>query len=120
MGLWAVGMSDPLRCLQAVLAHQSPDPLFRGPHAPVTQPRPDLAVALSVERRLGQDLADVAGQFLVRAWPYWATLLGLRSLLGRDRCLMTPKVDRRAGQVPGAADAGKAVGLSSGGGGGLG
>src|SRR5262249_26268057 len=102
MGLRAVGMSDPLRCLQAVLAHQAPDPLLRGPHAQVTQPGPDLAVALAVERRLAQDMADVADEFLVRAGAERPAPLEFRPLPDGDGPLMPLVIERRAGQVPGA------------------
>ena len=65
--LRAVGVADPLRGLEAVLPHQPPDPLLGGPDALVPEPGPDLAVALPVERRLGQDAPDVADEFLVGA-----------------------------------------------------
>ena len=48
-----------------------------------------------------------------------AAPLGLRSLLDGYGPLRSLKVERRAGQVPGAADAGHPVELSGGGGGGL-
>ena len=119
VGLGAVGMADPLRGLEAVLPHQPPDPLLGGPDALVAEPGPDLAVALAVERRLGQDAADVADQFLVRAGAERPTLLGFGPLLDGDGLLMALEVDRRAGQVPEAADAGQAVRPPGGGGGGL-
>src|SRR5262249_45437348 len=104
-----VGMADPLRGLEALLAHQPPDPLLRGPDALVAEPRPDLAVALAVEGRLGQDAPDVADQLLIWARALRATLLGLGSLLNGHALLVAVEVDRRAGQIPEAADAGQAV-----------
>jgi hypothetical protein len=65
MGLGSMGPADPVRGLQSVLAHQPPDPLPGGADALVAQPGPDLAVALAVERRLGQEAADVPDQLLV-------------------------------------------------------
>jgi len=52
-------MADPLQGLKAMLAHWPPDPLLAGPDALVAEPGPDLAVALTMERGLGQDAADV-------------------------------------------------------------
>ena len=101
VGLRAVGMADPLRGLEAVLPHQPPDPLLRGPEALVAEPGPDLAVALAVERRLGEDAPDVADEFLVRAGAEWPAPLGFRALLDGDRPPLTLEVERRAGQVPG-------------------
>jgi uncharacterized cupin superfamily protein len=76
--------------------HSSPDAL-------VAELCPDLTVALAVERRLGQDAADMADEFLVRARPERAAPLGFGSLLDRDSGLRAPEVDRRSGQVPEAA-----------------
>src|SRR5262249_59442046 len=53
MGLGAVGMSDPLRGLKAVLPHEPADALLRGPDPLEAEPGPDFAVTLARERRLG-------------------------------------------------------------------
>jgi hypothetical protein len=47
----------------------------------IAEPGPDLAVALAVERRLGQVAADVAYKLLVGATALRATPLGLALLL---------------------------------------
>jgi hypothetical protein len=65
MGLGTVRMPHSLRGLKAVLPHQPPDSLLRGPDTLIAEPSPDLAVALAVEGRLGQDAADVADQLLI-------------------------------------------------------
>jgi hypothetical protein len=117
--LRAMGMPDSVRCLEAVLAHQPPDPLLRDPDALIAEPRPDLAIALAMERRLGQDAANVADQLLVVAWPERASLPECGPLLDGDGPLMSLEVNRGAGQVPEAADAGQAVPLPRRGGGGL-
>src|SRR5262245_30905497 len=112
-------MPDSLRSLQPTLAHQPPDPLLRGADTLISQPCPDLAVALAVERRLGQDAADVPDQFLIRARAERATLPGRGPLLDGDGLLMAPEVDGGAWQVPEAADAGQAIPLPGCRGGGL-
>ena len=112
-------MADPLRGLQAVLPHEPADSLFRGPDALEAEPGPDFAVTLAVERRLGQDAADVAHEFLVRAGTEWAAPLGFRPFIEADGPLMPLEVERRAGQIPDAANAGQPVALSGGGGDGL-
>jgi hypothetical protein len=119
MSLRAVGMADPLRGLEAVLPHQPADALLRGPEALEAEPGPDLAVTLAMERRLGEDAADVAQEFLVRAGTERAALLGSRPFFEGDRPSGPLEVQRRAGQVPDATDAGQAVALSGGGGDGL-
>jgi hypothetical protein len=51
--------ADPVRCQQAVLAHQTPDPPGRGADPGMAQPGPDLAVALAMQARaedLGADM----------------------------------------------------------------
>src|SRR5262249_20690780 len=80
---------------------------------------PDLAVTLAMERRLGEDAADVADEFLVRAGAEWAALLGRRPFIEGDGPLMPLEVERRAGQGPDATDAGQPVAVSGGGGDGL-
>jgi hypothetical protein len=50
MSLGPVEVADPVWGLEAVLPHQPPDSLPRGPDALVPEPRPDLALALAVER----------------------------------------------------------------------
>src|SRR5215472_14178280 len=65
VGLGPVGMADALRGLVSVSPHQPSDPLLGSPDALVAEPGPDLAVAFAVERRLGQDAAYVADEFLV-------------------------------------------------------
>jgi hypothetical protein len=67
MILGAVGIAVPLRGLEAVLAHEPPNALFRGSEAFVAESGPDLAVTFAVKRRLGEDAADVTHEFLVRA-----------------------------------------------------
>src|SRR5262249_22555623 len=109
VGLGTVRMPHPLRGLKAVLSHQPPDSLLRGPDTLEAEPGPDLAVALAVERRLGQDAADVADQLLVGARALRATLLGLGSLLNGHALLVAVEVDGGAGQGPEAADAGHAL-----------
>ena len=61
--------THPVRGLQRVLAHQAPHPLLRDRDAPVPEPRPDLAVALTPEPQclgLAQRLADPGHQPFVR------------------------------------------------------
>jgi hypothetical protein len=72
---------DPLRGLEAVLPHQPADALLRGPDALVAEPSPDLAIALAVERRPGQDAPDVAGKFLVQAGTERAALPEFRPFI---------------------------------------
>src|SRR5262245_6973782 len=112
-------MADPLWGLEAMPPHQPADRLLGGPDALEAEPGPDLAVTLAMERRLGQDAPDVADQLLVRAGTEWAALLGLRPFREGDGPPMPLEVERRAGQVPDAADAGQPVALSGGGGDGL-
>ena len=85
MGLRAVGVAAPPRGLEVVLPHQPPDPLGGGADPLTPQAGPDLAVALAMERALGQDPADVADQLLVRGRPDRATLPGHGPLIDRDR-----------------------------------
>lgn len=80
-----------------MLAHQPPDPLLRGPEALVAEPGPDLAVALPVEWRLGEDAPHVADEVLVRAGAERTAPLGYRALLEGDRPPLTLEVERRAG-----------------------
>jgi hypothetical protein len=67
--------TDPLRGQQPFLAQQPKHPFAADPDAMLTaQPSPDLAVALTGERRGDQDLADQPQQVGVtdrgrRAWP---------------------------------------------------
>src|SRR5262249_53499827 len=75
----------------------------------VAEAGPDLAVALAVERRLGQHVADVPDQLLVRAGSERATPPGSWPPVDGDGPLVTPEVDGGAGQVPEAAEAGQAV-----------
>src|SRR5689334_5662694 len=72
-----------------------------------------------MERRLGEDAPDMADEFLVRVGTQGAVFLGFRPLLDGDGPLLALEVDRRAGQIPDAADAGQPVGSSGGGGDGL-
>ena len=65
VGLRAVRPADPAWRLQAMLAHQAQDAALGGADAGEAQPRPDLAVALAVERAVGQQLADRLDQRLV-------------------------------------------------------
>jgi hypothetical protein len=60
-----VSLPDPLGGREAVLAHQPPDPLLQDPDALRAEPRPDLAIALAMERRLDQDASDVVDEFLI-------------------------------------------------------
>src|SRR5689334_615765 len=112
-------MPDPLRGLEALLPHQPPASLLGSPDALETEPGPDLAVTLAMERRLGEDAADVADEFLVRAGTEWAAFLGFGPFFEGDSPLLPLEVERRAGQVPGAADAGQSIALSGGRGDGL-
>jgi hypothetical protein len=67
MGLRSMRMAFPLWGLKTVLSHQRPDSFPGGADALVSESGPDLAIALAVERRLGQASADVPGQILIRA-----------------------------------------------------
>src|SRR5262249_20688724 len=86
-----------------------PDPLLRGADSLVAEAGPDFAVALAVERRLGQNAADVADEFLIGARALRATPLGFESLRGGGALPVALGVDRRAARAPGAPDASKAV-----------
>src|SRR5262249_23641132 len=97
VGLGTMRVADPLRGLEALLPHQPPDPLLGRPYALEAEAGPDLAVALAVERRVGQDAADVADEFLVRTGAERPAPLGLRSLLDGDGPLGSLEVDRRSG-----------------------
>jgi hypothetical protein len=72
-----------------------------------------------MERRLGEDAPDVADEFLIRAGTEWAAFLGFRPFFRGDGPLIALEVERRPGQIPGAADAGQPIALSCGGGDGL-
>src|SRR5262249_27292195 len=78
VGLRAMGLADAIRGLEAVLAHQPAHPLLGSPDALVAEPGPDLAVAFAVERRLGQDAANIADQLLIRTGAERTSLPGLR------------------------------------------
>src|SRR4051812_30955728 len=54
----AARRSDTRRGEQIVLSREPQHPAFRGPHTGNAQPRPDLAVAFTVERASGKDGAD--------------------------------------------------------------
>jgi len=54
---------------QAVGPHQAPDALLGGPDALVSEARPDLAVALTMEGRRLNDPADAVHQLFVEARP---------------------------------------------------
>jgi len=74
VGLRAMRLADPAWRQQVVRTHQPQDAALGGADAGKAQPRPDLAVALAVERARGQQLADRLDQRLVghrpdRAWP---------------------------------------------------
>ena len=84
VGLRAMGAADPVWGLEAVLAHQPLDTLLGGANALVAESGPDLAVALAVERRLGQHAANMVDQFLIRTGAERTSLPGLRSLVDRD------------------------------------
>ena len=51
---WPAGAARSGRCLQTALAHKAAHPFPGGAHARMTQPRPDLAVALAVKRTVGE------------------------------------------------------------------
>jgi hypothetical protein len=72
-----------------------------------------------VERRLGDDAPEVADEFLVRAGTEWAALLGSRPIFAGDGLPLPLEVERRAGPVPVATDAGQTVAPSGEGGDGL-
>ena len=118
VGLRAVRVAAPPGGLEVVLSHQPPDPLGGRADAPVPEPRPDLAVALAVERALGQDPADVADQLLVGGRPHRPPLLGHGPLLRRDGLPGLEVVGGGAGQAEDAADPLHPVGLAGAGGGG--
>jgi hypothetical protein len=87
VGARATWAASTLVGQEAVLAHQPQDTAAAGADAGQAQPRPQLAVALAVERAVGQQLADRRDQRLVRH----------RSArprpLARDRRWMTVAVD---------------------------
>jgi len=80
-----------------VLPHQPPHPLGGGADALMAEPRPNLAIALAVERRLGQGSADVADQVVVGAGADRPSLAGHRPLIGRDGVPGHEVVGSRAG-----------------------
>jgi hypothetical protein len=51
---------------QAMLAHQPQDPAAAGADPLEAQPRPELAIALAMERAVGQELPDRPHQVLIR------------------------------------------------------
>src|SRR4026208_1534725 len=51
---------------QVALAHQAKHPAQRGPYADVAQPRPDLAMALTMERAGGEHGVDRCGEGVTR------------------------------------------------------
>ena len=65
VGLRAMRPADPAWRLQTMLARQAQDAALGGADAGEAQPCPDLPVALTVERALGQQLADRLDQRLV-------------------------------------------------------
>ena len=103
---------DPRRGEQPRLAHQPQHPALRSTHAGQAQPRPGLAVALAEERRVGEHRADPLGQRRVRPG-----LLrpALRRRLHGTAGSRPSLVDRRAGNLPELADAGRAVAACCGG-----
>src|SRR5436305_12096111 len=84
VGLRPAGVAAPPWGPEVMLPHQPPHPLGGRADAPMTEPRPDLAVALAVEGRLGQDGADLADQLLIGARPDRPPLPRHGPLLGRD------------------------------------
>src|SRR3954466_1796785 len=95
-------------CQQPILAHQSQHPPPRGAYAAVSQPGPDLAMALAMERAVGQHGADRLAQQSIRYWPGWSTPERLR--WGR-RCLIA--IDPRTGDPPDPADRCQTVGVAA-------
>jgi hypothetical protein len=95
---------------QAVLAHQAQDPAPAGADAGKAQPGPELAVALAVERAVGQELPDHSRQVLVR---HRAQRPGL-SAVGCIRSV-TMAVDGRPRHAPDPRHPLQAVGLACGG-----
>jgi hypothetical protein len=87
-------MADPLRGLEAMLPHQSPDPLLGGLNAQEAEPGPDLSVAFAVERRPGEGAPNVVEQFLIRTGAKGPASLGFGRLLDGDGPLVSPEVDR--------------------------
>ena len=94
------------------VAHQPQHPALRSTHAGQAQPRPGLAVALAEEPRVGEHRADPLGQRRVRPG-----LLrpALRRRLHGTAGSRPSLVDRRAGNLPELADAGRAVAACCGG-----
>ena len=103
---------DPGRGEQARLPHQPQHPAPRRAYAGQAQPRPGLAVALADERRAGEHRANLLGQRRVRPCLLRSALRRrLRGAAGPS----PPRVDRRAGNLPHPADAGRAVAACCGG-----
>src|SRR5918912_1140052 len=83
---------------EAVLAHQPQDATPAGADAGAAQPRPQLAVALAMERAVVQELPDRLDQLLVR---HRAERPGP---LARDRRWMTVAVDGGPRHAPDPSD----------------
>ena len=97
--------TDTRRCEQGILAHQPQHAPLRGAHAAHAQPRPDFAMAFSVEGAFGQDATNGVKQAVIRHRPPWSWTQA------RDLwCRSAATVDRRSRHGPGPADGGNAVG----------
>ena len=107
VGSRAMRAAGTLMRQQAVLAHQPQDAAPAGADAGEAQPRPQLAVALAVERAVRQELPDRRHQVLVRHRPERPGPLALDRLrLGGDGGRRSPATRPRsaspaAGRRPG-------------------
>src|SRR4051812_38128518 len=81
VGSRAMRAAGTLMRQQAMLAHEPQDAAPTGADAGEAQPRPQLAVALAVERAVLQELPDLHHQVLIRHGPERARALAL-NLLG--------------------------------------
>src|SRR3954465_3458984 len=77
MGSRAMRAAGTLMGQEAVLAHQPQDAAPAGAEAGEAQPRPQLAVALAMERAARQKLADRRHQIVIRPGPRWSRPLAL-------------------------------------------
>ena len=108
----AVGPAHPARRRQAVLVHQAAHPLLGRVQAGVAQPRPDLAVALSVKGAVGEHPPDRLDQSSVRHRARRPRPLPWRRRRGGSAA---QPVDARARDAPDAADPGDTVAAACGG-----
>ena len=107
----ATGAADAGRRRQAVLPHQAAHPLLRGAQARMAQPRPDLPVALAVERAVDEHLPDRLDQRGVGHRPLRPRPAPWRGR--RFRCAAAA-IDPRPRDAPDAADPGDTVAAARG------